>query len=158
MIGRHLRMREGPEEEVVAACFSTVAVCLQRLFQRLPRSQELSEKLQTPQRLGSKALAHGRSLLLHLEMLQTRGEWVFGFPGLCLVAFLMEKECGILQAARPLIRSPAPFSRSPASAENKVWVRSPCLTAEQEDWMGSHPGSETPFWLWVLIGLCIRTE
>ncbi|ERE74427.1 ras association domain-containing protein 5 [Cricetulus griseus] len=60
-------MREGPDEEVVAACFSTVAVCLQRLFQRLPRSQELSEKLQTPQRLCGKALAHDCKFTCHPE-------------------------------------------------------------------------------------------
>lgn len=96
LICRHLRMREGPDEEVVAACFSTVTECLQRFFQRLPRSQELSEKLQTPQRLCSKTLAHGRSQTLCLEMLRTRVEWVFGLLGLCLVAFLMEKECGAL--------------------------------------------------------------
>lgn len=96
LICRHLRMREGPDEEVVAACFSTVTECLQRFFQRLPRSQELSEKLQTPQRLCSKTLAHGRSQPLCLEMLRTRVEWVFGLLGLCLVAFLMEKECGAL--------------------------------------------------------------
>lgn len=61
LIRRQLKMREGPDEEVVAACFSTVTVRLQRFFQRLPRSHELSEKLRTPQRLCSKALAHGRS-------------------------------------------------------------------------------------------------
>lgn len=94
-ICRHLRMREGPDEEAVAACFSSVTVCLQRFFQRLPRSQELSERLRTPQRLCRKALAHGKSQSLCLEMLQTRVEWVFGLPDLCLVAFLVEKECGV---------------------------------------------------------------
>lgn len=102
-------MREGPDEEVVAACFSTVTVCLQRFFQRLPRSHELSEKLRTPQRLCSKALAHGRSQPLCLEMLRTRVEWVFRLPGLCLVAFLVEKECGVFYAAWYFIMSSAPF-------------------------------------------------
>lgn len=136
-IGRHLRMREGPDEEVVAACFSTVAVCLQRLFQRLPRSQELSEKLQTPERLCSKTLAHGRSPLLRLETLQTRGEWVVGLLGVCLMAFLTEKECGILRAARPLILSSAAFLGLPDFAENKIWVPSPCLAEEQLYQMGT---------------------
>lgn len=149
LIGGHLRMREGPDEEVVAACFSTVAVCLQRLFQRLPRSQELSEKLQTPQRLCGKALAHGRSLPLHPEMLQTREKWLFRFPGLYPVAFLMVKECGILQAVRPLVLNSAPLPGPTDSAESKAWVLLPCLTEEQV----YQTGTVILFGLWVLIGL-----
>uniref|UniRef100_A0A8C6HZ49 Ras association domain-containing protein 5 n=1 Tax=Mus spicilegus TaxID=10103 RepID=A0A8C6HZ49_MUSSI len=67
LIRRQLKMREGPDEEVVAACFSTVTVRLQRFFQRLPRSHELSEKLRTPQRLCSKALAHDCKFTCHSE-------------------------------------------------------------------------------------------
>lgn len=134
LICRHLRMREGPDEEAVAACFSSVTVCLQRFFQRFPRSQELSEKLSTPQRLCSKALAHGRSQSLCLEMLRTRVEWVFGLPGLCLVAFLMEKECGVFSAAWHLILSSAPFLGPPDSAESKALVLSPWLFEAEQAW------------------------
>lgn len=113
LICRHLRMREGPDEEVVVACFSTVTVCLQRFFQRLPRSHGLSEKLQTPQRLCSKTLAHGRSQPFCLETLRTRVEWVFWLLGLHLVAFLMEKECGDLLGSLALNTELSTTSWSP---------------------------------------------
>lgn len=138
LICRHLRMREGPDEEVVAACFSTVTLCLQRLFQRLPRSHGLPGKPRTPQRLCCKALAHGRFQALCLEMLRTRVEWVFGLLSLCLVAFLMEKECGGLLGRLALntelrtISSPPTPTSAPGSAESRAMVLSPWLIEAEQ--------------------------
>jgi hypothetical protein len=136
-------MTDARDEEAVA-CFGTVAARLQRLFCRFPKSRSLSETLQTPQKFHGKAwLVRGRSTPLQLG--------VRGFLDLCLVAFLVKKSCGILQATWYLMLSTAPSLDSPDSAGIKAQVLPPCLI-DQKDILsliqrpcigcGFKPGSE----------------